>query len=166
MTTFLDNTLAFIGGGNMARSLIGGLIAEGLAPNKIHVSDPIASQRELLTRQYNVNVTDSNQHAVSNAQVVILAVKPQELRSVAEELKPALQHRPLIISVAAGIRTSDLEQWLGLPAVRSMPNRPALNGCGMTGMFAPATMTSPQRALALQIMSAVGKAVWVEQKFD
>jgi len=164
MTTFLHNTLAFIGGGNMARSLIGGLIAQGLAPNKITVSDPVASQRELLTQQYKLNVTDNNQDAVKSAQVVVLAVKPQELRKVAEALKPALQHKPLIISVAAGIRASDLEQWLGLPVVRTMPNRPALNGCGMTGMYASASVNASQRELALQIMSAVGKAVWVDQE--
>ncbi len=164
MTTFLNNKLAFIGGGNMARSLIGGLLARGLAPNQITVSDPITSQRELLSQQYKVNVTDNNQHAIRNSQVVMLAVKPQELRRVAEDLKPDLQDKPLIISVAAGIRASDLEQWLGSPVVRTMPNRPALNGCGMTGMYAPASVNAAQRELALQIMSAVGKAVWVEQE--
>lgn len=148
----------------MARSLIGGLIAQGLSPNKITVSDPVASQRELLSQQYNVNVTDGNQDAVSQAQVVILAVKPQEMRKVAEALKPSLQHKPLIISVAAGIRASALEQWLGFPVVRTMPNRPALNGCGMTGMYAPASVDATQRDLALQIMSAVGKAAWVESE--
>jgi pyrroline-5-carboxylate reductase len=164
MTTFLNNTLAFIGGGNMARSLIGGLLSRGLSPNQIFVSDPLASQRELLAQQYKINVTDNNQTAVRDAQVVILAVKPQELRRVAEDIKPALQYKPLIISVAAGIRASDLEQWLGLPVVRTMPNRPALNGCGMTGMYAAAGINVSQRELALQIMSAVGKAVWVEQE--
>ena len=148
----------------MARSLIGGLIARGLSPNQITVSDPVASQRDLLTRQYKVNVTDSNQNAVSKSQIVILAVKPQELRRVAEALKPALQHKPLIISVAAGIRASDLEQWLGLPVVRTMPNRPALNGCGVTGMYASPSVNQNQRELALQIMSAVGKAVWVDKE--
>ncbi len=148
----------------MARSLIGGLIARGLAPNQITVSDPVASQREQLSQQYKVNVTDNNQHAIRNSQVVVLAVKPQELRRVAEDLKSVLQHKPLIISVAAGIRASDLEQWLGLPVVRTMPNRPALNACGMTGMYAPLSVSQTQRELALQIMSAVGKAVWVEQE--
>jgi len=164
MTTFLNNTLAFIGGGNMARSLIGGLIAQGLPPKQIFVSDPVASQRELLSHQVQVNVTDNNHDAVRSAHVVVLAVKPQELHRVAENLKPALQHKPLIISVAAGIRASDLEQWLGIPVVRTMPNRPALNGCGMTGMYAPSSVTRDQRELALQIMSAVGKAVWVNQE--
>ena len=164
MTTFLNNKLAFIGGGNMARSLIGGLIAQGMVPGNITVSDPMAAQRELLAQQYKVHVTDNNQAAVRDVQVVVLAVKPQELRRVAEDLKSALQHKPLIISVAAGMRASDLEQWLGLPIVRTMPNRPALNGCGMTGMYAASGITTSQRELALQIMSAVGKAVWVEQE--
>lgn len=148
----------------MARSLIGGLISKGLPPTNIYVSDPVESQRELLTQQYKVNVTDNNQQAVKHAQVIVLAVKPQELRKVAETFKSSLQHKPLIISVAAGVRASDLEQWLGLPVVRTMPNRPALNGCGMTGMYAPASLAESQRELALQIMSAVGKAAWVEKE--
>ncbi len=164
MSTFLSTKLAFIGGGNMARSLVGGLIAKGMAPANITVSDPLPTQLESLQQQYKVNVIENNHSAVRDAEIVVLAVKPQELPHIAQELSPALLRKPLIISVAAGIRASDLEQWLRLPVVRAMPNRPALNGCGMTGMYAPVTINAAQRALALQIMSAVGKAIWVESE--
>ena len=161
----LNETLAFIGGGNMARSLIGGLIAQGVAPGNMVVSDPMQAQREQLAAQYSVKVTDSNIDAARQAQVIVFAVKPQELRGVAQQLAAHLSHRPLIISVAAGIRASDLQQWLGgLPVIRAMPNRPALNGCGMTGMFAAQQVPTAQRELAARIMNAVGKSVWVDQE--
>ncbi len=162
----LTETLAFIGGGNMARSLIGGLIAQGLPAAQIVVSDPMEAQRAQLAQQYGVQVTGSNQDAAARAQIIVLAVKPQELRNVAQGIAGSIAaHKPLIISVAAGIRSSDLQQWLGgLPVVRTMPNRPALNGCGVTGMFADVTVPAAQRALASKIMGAVGKSVWVEQE--
>lgn len=160
----LTQTLAFIGGGNMARSLIGGLIAQGLPATQITVSDPMESQRAHLQRDYGVHVTASNETACA-AQIIVLAVKPQELRQVAEQLRRHIaSHRPLIISVAAGIRASDLHLWLGLPVVRTMPNRPALNGCGVTGMYASPEVPAAQRELAERIMNAVGTSVWVEQE--
>lgn len=162
----LNETLAFIGGGNMARSLIGGLIAQGLPAGQIVVSDPLEAQRTSLARECGVKVTANNNEAVANAQIVILAIKPQEMRNVAQQLASSVAvHRPLIISVAAGIRAADLQIWLGgIPVVRTMPNRPALNGCGVTGMYANAQVPSAQRELAERIMSAVGKSVWVEQE--
>lgn len=161
----LSETLACIGGGNMARALIGGLIAQGLPPAHIVVADPVEAQRTSLAQHYGVRVTASNNEAVATAQVIMLAVKPQELRNVAQQLAAQLTHRPLIISVAAGIRASDLQHWLGtLAVVRAMPNRPALNGCGMTGLYAPAEVTDAQRQLAERILSAVGKSVWVESE--
>lgn len=162
----LSETLAFVGGGNMARSLIGGLIAQGLPAVQIIVSDPAEAQRTQLAQQYGVQVTDDNRLAAATAQIIVLAVKPQELRKVAENLAATVSgHRPLIISVAAGIRASDLQHWLGgLPVVRSMPNRPALNGCGVTGLYANAQVATTQRELAGKIMNAVGKSVWVEQE--
>lgn len=161
----LNETLAFIGGGNMARSLIGGLIAQGLPAAQIIVSDPMEAQRAQLAQQYGVQVAGSNQEAAAKAQIIVFAVKPQELRNVAQGLSSAIAHRPLIISVAAGIRASDLQIWLGgLPVVRTMPNRPALNGCGVTGLFANAQVSAAHRELAGRIMGAVGKSVWVEQE--
>lgn len=165
LTETLTGTLAFIGGGNMARSLIGGLIAQGLPARQIIVSDPMEAQRQLLATQYGVRVTDSNAEAAVAAQIIVLAVKPQELRGVAQALASTLSHQPLIISVAAGIRASDLQTWLGgLPVVRTMPNRPALNGCGVTGLYASTEVPAAQRELASRIMGAVGKSVWVEQE--
>jgi pyrroline-5-carboxylate reductase len=176
----LSETLAFIGGGNMARSLIGGLIAQGLPARQIIVSDPMEAQRQLLVTQYGVRVTDDNNEAARLAHVVVLAVKPQELRKVAEHLhlsgpvdvsNSGSKNTPivgrdghLVISVAAGIRATDLEEWLGLPVVRTMPNRPALNGCGITGMYAGSDVPNRQRELAQRIMNAVGKSVWVDQE--
>jgi pyrroline-5-carboxylate reductase len=162
----LKETLAFIGGGNMARSLIGGLIAQGLPAKQVVVSDPLETQRAALAQQYGVQVTADNAAAVINAQVVVLAIKPQEMQNVAQQLAPTLaKQQPLVISVAAGIRADALQRWLGgLAVVRTMPNRPALNGCGVTGMFAPAQVSTAQRELAQHIMGAVGKAVWVEQE--
>ncbi len=165
LTETLTGTLAFIGGGNMARSLIGGLIAQGLPARQIIVSDPMEAQRQLLATQYGVRVTDSNAEAAVAAQIIVLAVKPQELRGVAQALASTLSHQPLIISVAAGIRASDLQTWLGgLPVVRTMPNRPALNGCGVTGLYASTQVPAAKRELASRIMGAVGKSVWVEQE--
>jgi pyrroline-5-carboxylate reductase len=160
----IKETLGFIGGGNMARSLIGGLLARGVKPDQIIVADPVASQRESLSTQMGVRTTADNSQA-ARSQVVILAVKPQELRHVAQDLAAiTTQANPLVISVAAGIRASDLQRWLGIPVVRAMPNRPALNGCGVTGLFAPDGIAADRRALAVSILSAVGPALWVEKE--
>jgi pyrroline-5-carboxylate reductase len=151
----------------MARSLIGGLIDRGLPAQQVMVADPIASQRDALTSQLHVRTTDDNAAAARAAQVVVLAVKPQGLRKVALDLAAALAHRPLVISVAAGIRTTDLQRWLGgMPVVRCMPNTPALNGCGVTGLFATPDVPAAGRALAEQILGAVGPALWVGKEQD
>jgi pyrroline-5-carboxylate reductase len=164
----IKETLGFIGGGNMARSLIGGLLARGLPASQVTVSEPSASQREALTAQLTVHTTDSNAIVAQSVQVLILAVKPQDLRTVAVDLAPVMQkRRPLVISVAAGIRASDLQRWLGgIPVVRCMPNRPALNGCGVTGLFATPDVSAAGRALAAEILGAVGPALWVAKETD
>ncbi len=164
----LQETLGFIGGGNMARSLIGGLIARGLPASQVMVSDPMATQREALAAHLHVRTTHDNAVAARTAQVLILAVKPQDLRIVATQLAPTIApHRPLVISVAAGIRATDLQRWLGgIPVVRCMPNRPALNGCGVTGLFATPDVPTSGRTLAAEILGAVGPALWVDQEQD
>ncbi len=161
-----EQRFAFIGGGNMARSLIGGLIAGGVPANQICASDPVATQREGLASSLGIRVTAANTQAAAGANVLVLAVKPQEMRTVAQELASALAPRaPLVISVAAGIRANDLTRWLGgVAVVRTMPNRPALYGQGATGMFATGSVTPAQRELAGHVMSAVGVSVWVEQE--
>jgi pyrroline-5-carboxylate reductase len=155
-------TLSFIGGGNMARSLIGGLIARGVSANSIIVSDPIAAQRDALKTQFGVAVTDDNSLAVKDSKLVILAVKPQEMRNVTMGVAATLPMDSLIVSVAAGIRASDIQRWAqGRPIVRCMPNRPALQGCGMTALFATQDVGEEARLRAEDILNAVGATLWV-----
>lgn len=162
----IQETLGFIGGGNMARSLIGGLLARGVAASQILVSDPVEAQRKVLTDRLLVRTTDDNSAVAKASNVLILAVKPQGLKSVAMQLAPVVaESRPLVISVAAGIRSVDLGRWLnGLPVVRAMPNTPALNGCGVTGLFAPAEVSDAGRRIAETILGAVGPALWVAKE--
>jgi pyrroline-5-carboxylate reductase len=159
----LQETLGFIGGGNMAKSLIGGLLARGLPARQVIVADPVASQRESIALQLGVRVTDDNAAAARAAQILILAVKPQDLRAVSLSLAPiASVNKPIVISIAAGIRARDIQRWLGgLSVVRAMPNRPALNGCGVTGLFATDDVAAAGRKLAETILGAVGPAIWV-----
>jgi pyrroline-5-carboxylate reductase len=161
----MTSTLCFIGGGNMARSLIGGLLAQGTPASQLRVSDPVTAQRDALREQFGVATFADNLQAATNADVIILAVKPQEMRTVITTLAPALSQQPLLISVAAGIRACDINRWSDdLPVVRCMPNRPALQGCGMTGLFATAGVGDAHRKLAADILSAVGATVWLEQE--
>ncbi len=159
--------LAFIGGGNMAAALIGGLTKRGLSAERIVVADPSREQLERLVRDYGIHAAADNASAVTGAEVVILAVKPQLLRTVAHGLKESLERsKPLVISIAAGIPHAALSRWFGahVPVVRTMPNRPALNGFGATGLYAPAGVGAANRALAEAIMAAVSATVWVEHE--
>jgi pyrroline-5-carboxylate reductase len=160
-----DSALAFIGGGNMAKALIGGLLARGYPPDRITVSDLSSAQRAELQHDFpGVGVVDDNLAAARNGDTWVLAVKPQSMREVAIGLAPALTLRqPLVISVAAGIRVDSLARWLGggAPVVRAMPNRPALQGVGVTGLFASATVGAAARTRAENILRAVGATVWV-----
>ena len=159
--------LAFIGGGNMAAALISGLIKRGIAPGRLVVADPNQDQLQRLVRDFRIEAAPDNASAVHGAEVVILAVKPQLLRGVALGLAPHLQKgRPLVISVAAGIPHAALARWFGpeVPVIRTMPNRPALNGFGATGLYAPAAVGAPCRALAEDLMAAVSATVWVQHE--
>ncbi|HUX74192.1 MAG TPA: pyrroline-5-carboxylate reductase [Steroidobacteraceae bacterium] len=159
--------LAFIGGGNMAAALIGGLIKRGVPSSHITVADPSEQRRHELRRQFAITVAADNAEAAADAEVIMLAVKPQFMRQVATALAPRLARTPvLVISVAAGIPHAALARWFGpqVPLVRTMPNRPALNGFGATGLFAPASVGAANRALAESIMSAVSATVWVEHE--
>lgn len=168
MSTSLNDIrkLTFIGGGNMATALISGLKAKGLSAGHMVVADPNAEALARLAADYGV-LNAQGPAAVEHADVVVLAVKPQLMRDVLTPLAAALRRaRPLIMSVAAGIPHAALMRWLGVEArvVRTMPNRPALNGCGATGLFAPPGVGSAERALAQSIMGAVGVTVWVEHE--
>jgi pyrroline-5-carboxylate reductase len=159
-------SIAFIGGGNMAVALISGLTQRGLAGERITVADPVPQALRRLQSEYGARPASDNAQAVQNAQVAILAVKPQFLREVAVGIAPHLPAGSLVISIAAGIPYAALVRWLGTAptVVRTMPNRPAFNGCGATALYAPAAVGAPQRALAEGIMSAVGTTVWVEHE--
>jgi len=164
----MKQRIAFIGGGNMGRSLIGGLIARGTEPAQIVVADPYAPTLESLKTQYGVQTAASNAEAVRDAGVVLLAVKPQELRNVVSGLQHEIaQGQPLLISVAAGILAADIQRWAGgAPVVRCMPNRPALQGCGVTALYANEQVPQAKRTLAEQILGAVGATLWVERETD
>ncbi|MCL4316624.1 MAG: pyrroline-5-carboxylate reductase [Gammaproteobacteria bacterium] len=159
--------IAFIGGGNMAGSLIGGLIADGYAADSVWVSDPDAEKLGALRERFFVHTAQSNQEAAQHGAVWLLAVKPQMMRQVAAELAPqALQTRPLVISIAAGIRSADLERWLGggQAIVRAMPNTPALVRSGASALYANALASEAQKSVAENILRAVGVAVWLKDE--
>lgn len=158
------HSLSFIGGGNMARSLIGGLIADGWPVDRLRVADPNSEQRTVLASRFGI-VTETDNHAVIQAaDVVLLAVKPQVMQDVAQTIGEAVQaRRPLVISIAAGIRATDLDRWLGgdCAIVRCMPNTPAMVQSGATGLFANARVTAAQCDLAETILRAVGLTLWL-----
>ncbi|WP_091360367.1 pyrroline-5-carboxylate reductase [Amphritea atlantica] len=159
-------TLAFIGAGNMARAIMGGLISNGYPAASIWACDTGQDKMADLQQQ-GLNTTTDNNAAVAAADIVILAVKPQVLKSVAMDMAASVQqHRPLLISVAAGILCSSLEQWLGgdLPVVRCMPNTPALVQQGASGLYANNRVSDLQRSQTEQIMTATGIALWVESE--
>ena len=153
----------------MARSIIGGLIAAGADPDRIHVSDPQADQCRLLESRFRVATSPDNASCVTANRVLVLAVKPQvmqqALASVQDELRA---HRPVLISIAAGIRIGDMLRWAGceLPVIRVMPNTPALVNCGVSGLFANPLAGAGPRKIAEQIMQSVGAVVWLDRERD
>ncbi|NNG13758.1 MAG: pyrroline-5-carboxylate reductase [Gammaproteobacteria bacterium] len=159
--------IAFIGGGNMAASIIGGLITDGYATDCIHVAEPDADKRQALATRFGIHTETDNNAAVAMAQAVVLATKPQVLNEVCADMADAVQqHQPLIISIAAGIRSTDIDRWLGgnTAIVRSMPNTPAMVQSGATGLFANAQVSDTQRELAESIMRAVGITLWLNDE--
>lgn len=159
--------IAFIGAGNMASSIIGGLVSKGISPQQIIASDPSAEGLAELRAMAPVQTTADNLQAASDADVVVLAIKPQVMRTVAEALAPAIaERRPLVMSIAAGIPVDSLDRWLGgnMPIVRCMPNTPALVKAGATAMYSSAAVQPAQRELADRVMRAVGLVLWVEQE--
>ncbi|HUI62584.1 MAG TPA: pyrroline-5-carboxylate reductase [Steroidobacteraceae bacterium] len=159
--------LAILGGGNMGRALIGGLLRRGTRPEHISVGESGEAARTALARDFGVQATPDNTAAVQAATLLVVAVKPQDVGQVLRPLQPILlRNRPTVVSVAAGIRVSSLESWCGagVPVVRAMPNRPALVGAGATGLFAPAHVAAGPRADAQHALEAVGETVWVESE--
>lgn len=159
--------IGFVGAGNMGRSLIGGLVADGLPAEHILACDPDADRLAELVRRYGVRTTDSATAVPASVDIVVLAVKPQVMRAVTLELANAPRAAaPVYLSIAAGVRTTDLARWLcGEPAiVRAMPNTPALVGSGATALFATAAVQEYQRELAENVLRAVGVVAWLDDE--
>ena len=157
--------IAFLGGGNMARALIGGLAAKGYAPQSISVIEVSAPARQRLAREHGVHASAAPDGATAAAEVLVLATKPQDLKTA---LKPLLgmMNEKLVISIAAGVRTDALSRWLGghRKLVRCMPNTPALIGEGIAALYALPETTPGERQSAERILRAVGEVVWVEEE--
>ncbi|MEY3758871.1 MAG: Pyrroline-5-carboxylate reductase [Pseudomonadota bacterium] len=161
--------IGFIGGGNMASSLLSGLIASGHSPQHLWVSDINPETLTTLAKNLNVNTSASNDELINAVDVVVLAVKPQTLSSVAKSAGPLIQQKKsLVVSIAAGISQHSLSQWLGADTaiVRCMPNTPALVLTGATALHANVQVTPEQRNLAENIMRAVGIALWVNEESE
>ena len=162
----MTTRIAFIGGGNMAASLAGGLIAAGSEPSSILVAEPDDDRRTLVHEQFGVTTTADNPDTL-NRDVVVLAVKPQLMQNVCRRLSACADvDHPLYVSIAAGTRTADIMRWLGHEAavVRCMPNTPALVRCGATGLYANTFVSDAQKQLAVDIMQAVGITTWVAEE--
>ncbi|MDO5609649.1 MAG: pyrroline-5-carboxylate reductase [Pseudomonadota bacterium] len=159
--------IAFIGGGNMARSLIGGLIQSGADPASIRVAEPADALRAALNTDFGVQVFADAEAASEGAEVWLLAVKPQVLRAVCESLAGNIQRtRPLLVSIAAGITSGQIAGWSGggSAVVRTMPNTPALLGAGVTGLYANPEVSAAQRQIADALLASAGETVWIEDE--
>lgn len=163
-------SVGFVGGGNMTRAIAGGLLASGFSATDILISEPSAKQREILRQEFpGVATTDGNSEAAAQSDYLVLAVKPQILATACRDLAGQVQRtRPLIISIVAGIRSDDIDRWLGgnLAIVRVMPNQPALLQQGVSGVFANERVTAAEQAGAERIMAAVGRVVSVPREAD
>ena len=162
--------VAFVGGGNMARALAGGMLAAGYEPSHILISEPVAENRRRLAEElHGAVVSADNEQVVSDAACVLFAVKPQILSAVCRPLAPVMQRtRPLIISIAAGVRSDDIDSWLGggLAVVRVMPNQPALLRLGISGMYANRRTTAAQLEAARSIIKTTGPVIAVPTETD
>ncbi|MBL8380082.1 MAG: NAD(P)-binding domain-containing protein, partial [Burkholderiales bacterium] len=157
--------IAFIGGGNMAAALIGGMKAKGFDTGAITVVEPLADGRTRLQTEFGVRTLPAPDASLSTASLIVMAVKPQNMREAATAVAPYLKDQT-VLSIAAGTRLIDLKRWLGGHGklVRTMPNTPALIGQGITALFAPAEVEVSRRADAERVLAAVGQTVWVERE--
>lgn len=162
------NRIGFIGGGNMARAIAGGLVRSGFGAGNLAIAEPRAEQRELLSREFpDVLVTADNDAVAAATGTLLLAVKPQILGAVCRDLRAAAQKsKPLVISIAAGPTVDDIDGWLGggLEIVRAMPNQPALVDQGIAALYANERTDDLGRVLAEKVLSAVGRVVWIEDE--
>jgi pyrroline-5-carboxylate reductase len=156
--------ICFIGGGNMATALIGGLLGKGFSAAQISAVEISAENRARLQQDFAVRACDSMAEGIKGSQVIVFAVKPQQLRAVAQQLAPLLSGQ-LLISIAAGILATDLSRWANSQAiVRAMPNTPALIRSGMTGLYALPAVSPAQREQAQDILAAVGATLWLQDE--
>jgi len=159
--------IAFIGGGHMTTALVGGLLRHGTAVDSLRVADPVPLQLERLAYEFGVRGSTDNREVVADADLIVLAVKPQDMAQAARNIaREVTGRRRLVVSVAAGVRLADLARWLGdgVPMVRAMPNRPALIGAGITALYAGAGITADDRGAVERLMSAAGETVWLDQE--
>lgn len=167
VTTAKNTRIAFIGAGNMANAIIGGLISNGFSATDILAADPYQASLDQLSKNTGMQTSIDNNTIIPEANVVVLAVKPQQMKTVCANIKQSIQlKKPLIISIAAGITCQMLEQWLGADnaIVRCMPNTPALVQSGATGLFANKQVSDSQRTTAHQLIESIGIVNWVEQE--
>src|SRR6478672_939530 len=166
--TLAATTIAFIGGGNMASAILGGLLRQGLAPAQVEVVEPFEAARQQLLQQFGVVAQPAPGAALQRASLVVWAVKPQTFKAAALAAAP-FTGAALHLSVAAGIRSDSIARWTGTQRiVRSMPNTPALVGKGMTALFARAAVSATDRSLVEQVLAPTGATLWVdaEQQLD
>jgi len=160
-------TISFIGAGNMASAIIGGMLDSGFKAENIWVSAPDDDHLQTIRKRFGVSVTTDNRYCAEQADMVVLAVKPQIMADACRDIAPIAQNtRPLIVSIAAGLGAETLDAWLGggLPIVRVMPNTPALVGKGAAGLFATESVTSDQKNMVQSVFEGIGIAVWVEDE--
>lgn len=159
-------SIAFIGAGNMAHAIIAGLINGGYPAKKITVTAPSATRREPLEKEFGIHSTDNNIKAVQEADVIVLAVKPQMMADVCKPLQNIDFSKKLVLTIAAGIPVARYNDYLAttLQLIRIMPNTPALVGKGLSGMFAQVTISSQDKQFADELMKSVGSTVWVEKE--
>jgi pyrroline-5-carboxylate reductase len=163
----MTSTISFIGGGNMASSLVGGLLTNGYPATHIRIAEPDEQRRRQIQQQFDIKVDADNRRMAELSDVLVLAVKPQILQTVCKNIADQVQtKKPLVISIAAGIRSTDIERWLGgdCALVRCMPNTPALLKAGVTGLFANPHVTEQQKRLADEILASAGINLWMKQE--
>jgi len=165
-----QRNIAFIGAGNMARSLISGLISAGFPSDKIHATDIDELKAQELGQEFGITGSTDNITAVKHADVIVLAVKPQFMAEMLTQLAPAIGDfgNKLVISIAAGVSVARLQTLMNdhKNIVRCMPNTPSLIGIGMTGLFAPTAVSASDRQFAQEMLQAVGKTLWVAEEAD
>jgi len=162
-----SSTISFIGAGNMASAIIGGMLDNGYQAGNIWVSAPDDSHLQALRDRFGVSVTTDNRYCAQQADMVVLAVKPQVMAEVCRDIAPVVQNtRPLMVSIAAGLASDTLDGWLGggLPLVRVMPNTPSLVGKGAAGLFANAAVTAEQKTMVQSVFESIGSALWVDDE--